>query len=381
MSELSDRNEIAVTARPRRWRKRIKWAVVVTLTAFAILAFSIRNPIRTLLSLRRVPNTNAYVMDYYCDYNIEEIRRNGMDPREIEDSFIGTFFSEPLASIAKRRKRAFVPPEINSVDTEMNHCSTVTLRSKEGSVYFGRNFDWPHDACLILRVHDDVGLASIAVIDLHYLNLDRSDLDQTNLRERLPLLFAPYYVMDGMNRHGVAISEMTVEQADAPRDDGEPEIIFPTLMRIILDYAKTTEDAIRIVEEFQVCFPYTPIHFMLADASGESRIVEFIDGEVRVTSSSDPWQVCTNDVVWNRSEQEKDLDCPRYQMGSENADGVPGVINETDAIEVTRSMAVENLTMWTSIYELQNGKFRFLYKAQPSFEYRDEFPRPADNEP
>lgn len=340
----------------------------------------VRDHIRTLHSLRRIPDTNVYVIDYYCDYNLKELRGEGMDPRQIEDSFIDAFFPEPIAAIAMRVKQLYVPEEINSVESDAHHCSTVTLRSQAGKVFFGRNFDWPHDACLIVRAHDDDGLASIAVIDLYYLNMDRTNLEETNLLERIPLLFAPYYVMDGMNRHGLAISEMSVDHASAPYDAQKPKIISATLMRVILDYAENTEDAVNLINEYNVCFPESQVHFMVSDAKGDSRIVEFIDGEVRVTGSRDSWQVCTNSVAWNRSELERDSSCSRYQVGSEHAQGVQGVIDHSDAIEATRTMAVDGWTMWTSVYELQSGEFRLLYKSRPDSEYRDVLPRSGDDE-
>ena len=55
------------------------------------------------------------------------------------------------------------------------------LHAEDGHVFFGRNFDYKHDACLILKVHGRDGPSSVAVLDLHYLNLDRDDLDQTSL--------------------------------------------------------------------------------------------------------------------------------------------------------------------------------------------------------
>ena len=42
-----------------------------------------------------------------------------------------------------------------------------------------------------------------------------------------------------------------------------------------------------------------------------------------------------------------------------------------DALSVTRSMSVNDWTMWTSVYELTTGEVRILYKSRPETEYRD----------
>lgn len=348
---------------------------LAALAAMTILAFLVRDYVRTLWSLQRVAGTNAYVMDYYCDYHLEEIRSGGMDVQCIEDSCIRTLLPDLLVPIVTRIKRVYVPTELNTVDGRGHHCSTVALSSQSGHVFFGRNFDWPHDACLILRVHDRDGLGSIAVLDLAYLNLNRADLDQTHLIERLPLLFAPYYMMDGMNRHGVAISGMSLGEVDAPRDPGRPDIIEATLMRIILDYAKDADGAVDLIRTFNVHFVDTEGHLMVADASGHSRIIEFIDGEIKVTPSIGLWQVCTNDIAWNRTEQERDDDCQRYRTGSDMADQLHGLVDHSEAVRVARSMAVEGFTMWTSVYNLTSGDARILYKSNPETEYRDAIPR------
>ena len=203
--ESPKNSEDRVAVQPKRRRR---WTSVLTLTFLTIFTFQIRNHLRTFHSLRRVPGTNLDVMDYYCGYNLDEIRSTGIDPRQVETSIVDTFFPTPIAAIALRVKRFYIPEEINSGAPGADHCSTVMLRSENGKVFFGRNFDWPHDACLVVRIHDAGGLASISGIDLHYLDLDRTNLEQNNWVERIPLLFAPYYVMDGMNCHGVAISDL-----------------------------------------------------------------------------------------------------------------------------------------------------------------------------
>src|SRR5262249_22450360 len=150
------------------------------------------------------------------NYHLDEIRAHGVDVHDLEGSYIRALLPDFVAPVANRLKRAYLPKEIETIpENEPGHrCSTVAIHSRQGQVFFGRNFDYHNDACLILRVHDRMGLASVAVIDLAYLNLNRSDLDQTRLIDRLPLLFAPYYLMDGMNRYGVAVSDMSVPHAE-----------------------------------------------------------------------------------------------------------------------------------------------------------------------
>ncbi|MGD0283966.1 MAG: C45 family peptidase [Dissulfurispiraceae bacterium] len=310
-------------------------------------------------------------MDYYVDYHIDKIRNRGMDVHNIEDSCLATLFPDFVLPIATRLKRVYLPEETKVVEESGQHCSTVALRSKNGNVFFGRNYDWRNNACLILRVHDQKGLASIAVIDLAGLNLNRADLDQTSFIRRLPLLFAPYYVMDGMNRHGVAVSTMGLDYAKPPVNPKHPSIIKFTLERVILDYAKDADEAVDLVRAFNVHFVGGPYHLMVADASGQFRIIEFIDGEIRVTPAEGSWQICTNDIVWKKSDLERAKSCRRYRTGSDAAEKLGGVVDYAAARRVARSMSVENLTMWTSVYNLTTREARVIYKSSLDAEYRD----------
>lgn len=358
------------TKKPGRWKRRLCWVALALAVAFTAAAWGTKDYVRTLSSLRRVPGTNAFVMDYYGDYHLEEIRTRGMDVDHVDDSLIETLFPDVIVPAFRWIKSAYLPKPLRTIDPAAHHCSTVALRSKEGDVFFGRNFDWHHDACLILRVHDAQGTASIGVLDLAYLNLNRTDLDRTSLIRRVPLLFAPYYLMDGMNRHGVAVADMSAK-AVPPREKGKPDIILATLMRLILDEARTVDDAVSLVQKFNVYFVDTKEHLMVADASGRSRVIEFIDGEVRVTSTNNPWQVCTNHIVWNLSEAQNDEACSRYRTGSDLAAGLNDAADYDDAVRIARSMSVPDFTMWTSVYDLTSRQIRMRYRTNDSDEYRD----------
>jgi hypothetical protein len=385
MPEKTVEATVPAQPKPRRWRRRLRRAAIAALVLFVVVAsvaaYLVKDYVRTLQSLRRVPGTNVFVMDYYVDYHLDKIRDRGMDVRNIEDGCTATLFPEYIQPIANRLKRAYMPKEIRVVEERGDHCSTVALRSKNGDVFFGRNFDFFNDACLILRVHDRQGLASIAVIDLAPLNLNRADLDQTSLLDRLPLLFAPYYVMDGVNRHGVAVADMAVEPAKPPVNPKHRDVILATLQRMILDYAKDADEAVALARAYNVHFVVTPEHFMVADASGRSRIIEFIGGAIRVTPGEGPWQVCTNDIAWKKSESERDRTCRRYRDGSDAAEKLAGKFDYDAAQRVARSMSVDKWTMWTSVYDLKTRQIRVLYKSRPGVEYRDKIPSENGVEP
>lgn len=354
--------------------RRLRWSALV-LAILAVVTWALlRHQVNTLRSVRRVPGGNAYVMDYYVEYPLDSIRRNGVDVTDLEGSFVRAYYPAVIVPIVEKVKRWYLPNRIHTLDEPgaAHHCSTLTLRSKPGRTFFARNLDYGNDACLIVRVHDRRGVASVSVIDLAYLNLNRADLDQTSLLVRLPLLFAPYYVMDGMNRHGVAVADMSVPAAQAPSSPGKPSIIQSTLMRLILDQARSVDEALQIIDQYNVHFVQHPEHLMIADATGRSVVVEFVESQVRVTESSEPWQVCTNHLICDKTEEENDATCPRYRAGSDGAAVAPPVDSLDDAQALVRRMSVDNWTMWTSVYDLNTLQLRVLYKSRPDVRHDDQ---------
>lgn len=338
-----------------------KWSAAVLVVLVAVVAWAIQDDVRTLASLRRIEGTNAYVMDYYCDYHLDQLR-DGMDVRHVENEFLDAYFPTPIAAVAKRVRTVFVPETVEVLPSDTQFCSTVVYRNEQGQMLVGRNLDWKHDACLVLRVHREGRVASVSVIDLHYLNMNRPDLEETSLVDRIPLLFAPYYVTDGMNAHGVAISGMTLDGSRPPRDSSKPDMLHATDMRLVLDYAKTTGEAIDLLGQYNIHFVETPCHYLIADAGGHSAVVEFLDGEMRVTNRDGAWQVCTNDQIWDRSEAECDEDCDRYRRASAMLAGYSGPIDVEAIMDVMDEVSVPDWTMWSSVYNLTTGEMLLTHR-------------------
>jgi hypothetical protein len=370
MNESPEQVRQLTPSKSPRWKRYLKRTVIV-ITVFALYAgYALKDHIRTLESLRRIPGTNAYVMDYYADYHMDEIRTHGLDINHVEDSLIGVLCPRWVKPLVARLKGAYLTEPITTIATG-DHCSTVALHTDDGHVYFGRNFDYEHDACLVLKIHGAPGKSSIAVLDLHYLNLDRDDLDTTSLLQRLPLLFAPYYLQDGMNEYGVAVSDMAVRGARTPDDPANPNIIHSAAMRLILDYAKTTDEAIDLLRRYNIHFVAETCHLMIADAHGKSAVVEFIDGKLQPTTTRESWQVCTNHQICGKSETENCAACSRYKMASGELTSLHATGDSAEVMKIMQSVSNVDRTMWSTVYDLSAGEFEFAYRRNYDHPYWD----------
>jgi penicillin V acylase-like amidase (Ntn superfamily) len=174
-----------------------------------------------------------------------------------------------------------------------------------------------------------------------------------------------------MNRHGVAVSDMSVDGVQAPFDAGKPNILHATAMRLVLDDAKNIDEAIDIFKRYNIHFGATTCHFMVADATGKSAVIEFVDGQVAVTDSNENWQVCTNHQICGASEEESDKTCDRYRHATDELAKMSATAGIEDVMRIMQSVSKKDWTMWSSAYDLSSRRFRFAYRGQFDKPYDD----------
>lgn len=355
--------------RPSSLKRKLKRTALacVVLLAVGVSIFGViaRNYIRSIWSIRHIPNTKMYVMDYYASYNLDELAKSGTDPNDVEGSLFRALLPDlliPIAEMISGHKKGD-----RDWHTSRHSCSSISLVTEDGSVLFGRNFDWSHDPCLIVRVHG--ATSSVAVLDLHYLKLDEAKLADLSIKDRLNLLFAPYIAEDGMNEYGLAVSSMAADESDVPFNSERPTVIKPLLKRLILDQARTTVEAVELIQKYNIDFAGTPCHFMIADRSGKNVVVEFVKGETSIATSTKPWHIATNHLLKGNTEQANREKCWRFKIASEALSHNDSRADSDRMMQLMSSISVEDWTMWSSVYDLNSGTYQIAYRRQ----YKDVF--------
>ena len=63
----------------------------------------------------------------------------------------------------------------------------------------------------------------------------------------------------------------------------------------MLDHARTVDEAVGIMQSYNIDFGGgPPIHYLMADATGKSVLVEYYNGEMHVLDNEEPWHLATN---------------------------------------------------------------------------------------
>lgn len=163
-------------------------------------------------------------------------------------------------------------------------CSSFTAKAENGDVLFGRNYDFSKtNTCLVFTEANDGRHATISTVDLQFLGID-VEKNLSGFKDKVTTLAAPYAPLDGINDAGVSCGiYMTYQGGDKTvptnQDTDKPDFTSTTLLRLILDYADSIEEAVEIASAYDLHdSAMTSYHYMVADASGRSAILEWVAG-------------------------------------------------------------------------------------------------------
>ena len=247
-------------------------------------------------------------------------------------------------------------------------CASFTATTQEGDALFGRNYDFAKtNVCIVITEANEGRHASISTVDLQFLGID-TESNLNGLMDQITCLAAPYAPLDGVNDAGVSCGiYMTYQGGETvatDQDTQKPDLTSTTLLRLILDYADDVDEAVEIARRYDLHdSANTSYHYMVADASGRSVILEWVaatdltdnDGsarELRVIYSdndahigeaegSSDYQWVTNFILqpgyYERDSEKKGLD--RYEHIYSLLSRTDGIVaNEEDAMEILASV-------------------------------------------
>jgi hypothetical protein len=170
--------------------------------------------------------------------------------------------------------------------------------------------------------------------------------------------------MDGMNEHGLAVTQMAAPFADLDVDPAAPTLGSLAVIRLLLDQARTVDEGIDLLRGINIDWEGgPPLHYMVADASGESALIEFIEGEMVIVEDALPWQVATNFNQYGTDPEVRGGICWRYGQAA-GALAEPGSAPAyEDLFNIVAGIAGDwgdAETMWTVFYNLTTGRIEVV---------------------
>lgn len=269
------------------WLQIIKWFFISVAGMVAVVLLTVvllwQNEIRTLLSIEEIRPRAAEHHDgavYYIDvrggfYLNDLIEQGGIS----SDSELADFVVNRLTKgLAKNLK----------ISTPDYGCASFTATTSEGDALFARNYDNDETNTCIVRTHARKGRhATISTADLSFIGI-KPEKGVQGIADKALCLATPYLTLDGVNDAGVSCCiNMTYQgggsngTATATNQNTEkPDMTSTLMLRMILDYADDLEEAIEIAQSYDLHdSANTSFHYMVADASGRSAILEWVCGD------------------------------------------------------------------------------------------------------
>ena len=274
---------------------------------------------------RKIDDYPLFVMDMYEDYHFDGYLKTGILP-------LPPGFSLPSGG-----------------------CSCFSAFNLPNQAIFGRNYDWTKNIpILLLFTHPANGYASVSMVDLS-LGFGTKEPSWDGPRDRQLLYLAPYIPLDGMNERGLTVALMKVPKAQAPADPNKVNIIFLAAIRLMLDKAQSVDEAISLLGAYNITLIQQ--HFLIADTCGDSAIVEFVNGEIKVIRSKHPWQVSTNFILSDNLKSPGSM-CSRYDTIDRTLEQTHGQISNEKALSLLKDVSQHGPanTIFSIVYNLVSGE-------------------------
>ncbi len=210
------------------------------------------------------------------------------------DIFTMTFYGDFSSYLVNINNGIFGPQNIQNRQMEIKHnCSMFSAYGNPGSSLYGRNCDSPDCSVILCRYDPPGGYSSIAFTRIFEAGYDYfENLLVLSLEERNNLLRALFFQIDGMNEHGVTVAVADNVEDNINRYPEKPTILSLYMMRRILDYAKNVDEAVNIIENFNIWDGQDNIfhsQFLVADPN-RSVTVRCVNGSLNITPNDRPWQ-------------------------------------------------------------------------------------------
>lgn len=249
--------------------------------------------------------------------------------------------------------------------SELFGCSTLSAATSNGDRLFGRNFDWYNCNALIVESIPEEGYASISTVNTDFITAG-TGLPSQVIPEELLTLAALYAPLDGMNEKGFAVSVNMIQDRETIRQEtGKPDLTTTTAVRLLLNQAASVEEALELLSHYDLHASMGwMVHFAMADATGRSVVVEYIDQQMVVTDTP----VVTNFYL---------APGDKYGIGTAQSrvryETLMDTLEDTQTLEVKDAQnALESVskhhfsdgetTEWSIVFNLSTGEVWYAYR-------------------
>ncbi len=327
-------------------------ALVIVIAA-AVVAIFAGNRIRSLATIEQVSDYPAVRMTHYGDCGLDKLLETGI----YSDKQLSDFVTERLTY-----------GELFADYAEGMGCTCYTAQNEKGETLYCRNFDYSYNPPMLMHCKPGGGdHDSFSISGMTFVNYDKYHIPTGLNLDSYPALGLSIFPCDGVNEKGVAVSLLYIPNIEGTLDNGKTPIHSNGFVRLILDRAGSVDEALELMSGYDIFYSSGKAnHFLIADRSGRSVIVEFVYGEMHVIENNLSYQAASNHIAYNdmnTSASPNSLE--RYNAVIERLALTNGIISEEEAMELLVSVGGagggnDSLLQWSAVYNLDTGNISIV---------------------
>lgn len=254
-------------------------------------------------------------------------------------------------------------------------CSTIAVQSPNGDALFGRNFDWENCEAMVVESYPENGYASLSTVNMDFItqNVGGGMVSMALNLDQVKTLAALYAPLDGLNEAGLAVSvNMIQDSAAIEQNTDKPDITTTTAIRLLLNQAGNVDEALELLGQYDLHGSMgMMVHFAIADSTGHSVAVEYVDNEMIVIETP----VLTNFYLAEGEKQGigTQQSHERYDILLNQLEETPqmGMEDVRDALD---SVSKDNFgefesTEWSIVMNLSAGEARYYHRENYNQNY------------
>ena len=259
--------------------KKILKIVLWSLLALVLLAgigtwVKFRPLVKGAMSVQKL-DEGLYYMEYKGDDGFDELiaRGGGRTSGELAD-YVMTFLS-----------KGYYRPSITPAPAQYG-CSALTARTPENGVLMGRNFDFSSATGLIMHTVPKRGYETLTTFNVEFLGFGDDWVPEGFVNQYLALS-GLFFALDGINEKGLAVADlMAGDDAVTHQETGKPALTTTSAISYLLKNAATVDEALDLLRGIDMHSDIgSAHHYAIADATGKSVVVEYVDNEIVVVDS------------------------------------------------------------------------------------------------
>lgn len=316
--------------------QKIKIGLSLVFGAFLVLVVLFvgiyASRLATMASIEKITNRtdgyDLYRMNVKYDYNLNNLVGYGLDnDQKVMDAII-------------KEALPLLPVKVSPPDFS---CSAFSLKTVDGKVLMGRNYDFATNTSAMLVFNEPAdGYRSVAFAALSNLS---TRVANENLKSKFASLAAPFVALDGMNEKGVSIAVLTLDTKPTVQNTGKPNIATSSAIRLVLDKAASTQQAIDLLKGYDmISTANRDYHFYINDASGDGRVVEYDFGGARRELVDTKTRSVTNFFIKyiDKYDEKQDELGNRYGHGKDRYDKMEEIFENANG-DFTKTVAWQAL--------------------------------------